>query len=617
METLGSIRSFVRRSLRLWIPCMILCLVAWAAADAVSQPSGDNLSVGGGSTRAYFSWQGEWLGMVPSWTGGRSLFEKGGFIVVANDGDGSPRVVANSAEGNLLSLHGEGDPPVMCCEGMKGGNRAPSLNPDDDADGKINEDRLDGIDNDDDGLVDEDFAAIGDEMVVGKFETRGQDNPKLRFHQESYAWALSHIEGMIAIRLFLENAGTDPLEEVRIGALLQKSGPFSLSEELFTNRANLQMTPQQARAVVCASPAGTAIALLFPDMAPAQTEGDQIGWTVWSTLPGEPAASAVNHICTGGVGPPAGYMVPDNAGSPALADNLLTKRAKEEDRILFGGLSPSLGQLEPGETVEVTVFLVAIRNEETVDRTLVDVHRTYLGDGIHRFIPPPVPVTPVAVWGSYERIEEPKRGIRVIIEKDQSKSINFESVSFINGVDLNDFDISVGRSGETEVTVFGKSAERILKKAGDRIVLKGRDENGVFFDAILNARRNVSAAASEGVETAEVYWKTAGKLSEELLLGSPNPFREQTSIFYEVPTVVETEDGRELKFWGTEETSLKVYNVTGRLVNILVDEEKPAGHYRVDWRAVDENDIPVASGVYYIKLQIGKRYITKRILLLK
>ena len=67
----------------------------------------------------------------------------------------------------------------------------------------------------------------------------------------------------------------------------------------------------------------------------------------------------------------------------------------------------------------------------------------------------------------------------------------------------------------------------------------------------------------------------------------------------------------------SEYVVISIYDVTGRLVNVLVDEEKAAGHYRIDWRAVDENDIPVASGVYYIKLQIGKRYITKRILLLK
>ncbi len=609
MEALGSIRFGFLKALFFMAFCIMLCFGVRTEAGAVPR------SVGNGTTRVYFSPQGEWLGMLPAWTDGRSLFDKGGFVVIAKGKSGVPSVIANSAEGKLLSLQGEVNTSITCCEGMKGGNRAPSLNPDDDTDGKINEDRLDGIDNDGDGLVDEDFAAIGDEMVIGEFETRGQDDPKLKFHQECYAWTLSHIDGMIAVRLFVENAGTIPLEEVRIGACLQKRGPFSISEELFTNRANPQMPSHQARAAVAAGSDGGAIALLFPDLLPGESDRGTGEWTVWSAPAGEPIDDILSDIA---MGPEeAGYGNPGNPASHGSIDNLATKKVYEKDRIFFGGLSPSLGNLEPGRTVEVTVFLVAAQNPEAVDRMLVDVHLTYLGDGNHRFIPPPVPVTPVTVWGSYERIEEPKNGLRVIIEKDPSKNIDFNNVSFISGVDLDDFEIFSTPSGETEVTVIGKSAERMLKKAGERIVLKGRDENGTFFDAILNARRSISATPSSGVETAEAYWNIPGKLSEELLMGSPNPFREQTSIFYEVPAVLETEDGRELKFWGTEETSLKVYNVTGRLVNILVDETKSAGHYRVDWHATDENDIPVASGVYYIKLQIGKRYITKRILLLK
>jgi len=615
MKSFVSMRSIIRKTSRPFMLCILLCAGGWAAAGNAPGPGNNDLSIGNGGARAYFSRQGEWLGMFPAWAGGHGLFDKGGVLVVAKGKNGDMRIIANSAEGNLLSLQSGATSSITCCEGIKGGNRAPALNPDDDSDGRINEDRLDGIDNDGDGLVDEDFAAIGDEMIVSEFETRGKSVPKLRFHQESYAWALSHIEGMVAIRVLIENAGTEPLEEVCIGAFLKKSGPFALSEELFTNRANMQVQPQQAHAAVGVSPGGPAVALLFPDMTQGETEDGTTRWTIWSAAAGEEIASVLGGIWK----EDAGYAgaLPGSAVSRVARDHLAARRIQQDEQAVFGGLSPSLGTLEPGETVEATVFLVGIQNADAVERTLVDVHRTYLGDGAHRFIPPPVPVTPVVVWGSYERIDEPEKGLRIVIEKDPAKNMNFNSVSFISGVDAHDIKVSSSASGEAEVSIFGKSAQRILKKAGDRLVLKGRDESGVFFDAILSARRSASSVPSSGVETAETYWKTPGKLSEELLLGSPNPFREQTSIYYEVPAVVVTEDGRELKFWGTEETSLKVYDVTGRLVNILVDETKPAGHYRIDWQATDENDIPVASGVYYIKLQVGKRYITKRILLLK
>jgi hypothetical protein len=161
------------------------------------------------------------------------------------------------------------------------------------------------------------------------------------------------------------------------------------------------------------------------------------------------------------------------------------------------------------------------------------------------------------------------------------------------------------------------SAERLLQRGGERILIKGRDDTGAFFDAVLNPTGERLAPGPTAAADAEQYWQTAGKLPEMLLVGSPNPFREQTTVFYEIPSTIETDDGGELRIEGSVEASVKVYDVTGRLVNILVDEVAGPGRYQTGWRAVDENGGPVASGVYYIKLQLGKRHITKRLILLK
>jgi hypothetical protein len=57
---------------------------------------------------------------------------------------------------------------------------------------------------------------------------------------------------------------------------------------------------------------------------------------------------------------------------------------------------------------------------------------------------------------------------------------------------------------------------------------------------------------------------------------------------------------------------LKVYDVLGNEVATLVNEEKPAGSYEVDFEAAG-----LSSGMYFYKLQTSSFVETKKMLLLK
>jgi hypothetical protein len=57
---------------------------------------------------------------------------------------------------------------------------------------------------------------------------------------------------------------------------------------------------------------------------------------------------------------------------------------------------------------------------------------------------------------------------------------------------------------------------------------------------------------------------------------------------------------------------LCVYDVRGREVSRLVDEYVPAGVHQAMLRADD-----LGSGVYYYRLRIGEKTLTKRTVLLK
>ncbi|MCW8810555.1 MAG: T9SS type A sorting domain-containing protein [Ignavibacteriaceae bacterium] len=78
----------------------------------------------------------------------------------------------------------------------------------------------------------------------------------------------------------------------------------------------------------------------------------------------------------------------------------------------------------------------------------------------------------------------------------------------------------------------------------------------------------------------------------------PNPFNPTTKINYQIP---------ELSF-----VTIKVYNVLGNEVTTLVNEEKPAGGYEVDFDASD-----LTSGIYFYQLRISDFSQTKKMVFLK
>jgi hypothetical protein len=71
----------------------------------------------------------------------------------------------------------------------------------------------------------------------------------------------------------------------------------------------------------------------------------------------------------------------------------------------------------------------------------------------------------------------------------------------------------------------------------------------------------------------------------------PNPFNPDTWISYGLPE--------------SSPVTLKIYNITGQLVNTLVDEEQAPGVYRVHWSGIDLHGAQVASGIYFCRLKAG------------
>jgi hypothetical protein len=124
--------------------------------------------------------------------------------------------------------------------------------------------------------------------------------------------------------------------------------------------------------------------------------------------------------------------------------------------------------------------------------------------------------------------------------------------------------------------------------------------------------------ASASGPAVDVFWLKEGKLDEVLLAGSPNPFHDAITIEYEIPTHAIDEDGVEYSLSSAAvPASVKIYNVTGRLIATLVESTHGPGRYRTGWTAQSDEGGTVASGVYYVRLTIGKRAVTKRLVQIK
>jgi hypothetical protein len=104
----------------------------------------------------------------------------------------------------------------------------------------------------------------------------------------------------------------------------------------------------------------------------------------------------------------------------------------------------------------------------------------------------------------------------------------------------------------------------------------------------------------------------ASPLSYSSRLGQnhPNPFNPVTTIPYTV--------GGAATGGAAQRVTLSIYDVAGRLVAALVDEDKSPGVYESRWNGVGVDGVPVASGVYFYRLTVGSaEAFTHKLVLLK
>jgi parallel beta-helix repeat protein len=80
----------------------------------------------------------------------------------------------------------------------------------------------------------------------------------------------------------------------------------------------------------------------------------------------------------------------------------------------------------------------------------------------------------------------------------------------------------------------------------------------------------------------------------------PNPFNPNTKIKFQIPLN------------SSERVKLSIYDISGKLIKVIVNQILQAGTYEIDFNAID-----MASGVYFYTLRSGSFVQSKKIILIK
>lgn len=138
-----------------------------------------------------------------------------------------------------------------------------------------------------------------------------------------------------------------------------------------------------------------------------------------------------------------------------------------------------------------------------------------------------------------------------------------------------------------------ESLKGSILRPGDEIMLR------IFFvpAEAIDYEGMIFIISEAGVDT--VYLTGTGTFDKITLFQNyPNPFNHTTKITFELTKY--------------DNVKLSIYDIKGKLVQTLFNEEMPAGMHEIAWNAVD-----VASGIYIYSIESGKTVLNKKLILLK
>ena len=126
--------------------------------------------------------------------------------------------------------------------------------------------------------------------------------------------------------------------------------------------------------------------------------------------------------------------------------------------------------------------------------------------------------------------------------------------------------------------------------------VKGVNSKGESF---YSGTGTFKVTSVTGVDNAENLIPKTFEVSQNY----PNPFNPSTVIRYAIPKAAHV--------------TVRIYNSLGQQIRTLVNSEKDAGTYNVQWNGMDNNGNKVSSGIYIYRVTAGPNIKSMKMILLK
>jgi uncharacterized Ntn-hydrolase superfamily protein len=248
-----------------------------------------------------------------------------------------------------------------------------------------------------------------------------------------------------------------------------------------------------------------------------------------------------------------------------------------------------------------------------------------IGDGGTPYLQIVVPDTPVG--------KDPIDSLQTMFNNWKTAKLNIVD-PFLSQITVEPDTLPANGTSQAVITILPKNNSDTLLASGKQIVLSntgagslssvtdlgdGTYEVTITVPIVVGVD-TISAVVISGTDTVSVFIKAVVTYVNPvsvndipvspdrffLYQNSPNPFNPTTKIKFTIPSVIASGAKQ------SQHVSLKVYDVLGSEVATLVNEEKSAGEYEVEFNA---DNLP--SGTYFYTLKAGNFLETKKMLLLK
>lgn len=477
--------------------------------------------------------------------------------------------------------------------GAANGHRRPSAEADDDGDGTLDEDPLDGFDNDLDGLVDEDFAAISDQMLVRRFR---DDTPTasvvypshapmhLDVREESYQFSHPDYDDFVGFTFLITNDGAETLTDVYVGVYADGDVGHRDTPNYYEDDA----TAFKDGLVVDHGVHGTQAYDFVYWYDVDGDAGQADGYCGFVMLDDVNVATYANFSCLTWCDPTNDFERYE-AMSSGIIERDGTVPRDYRSLIAIGPFN----EIAPGETIEVNFALVVTpRNDfANVTRAAEAYHGLWFdldnnpATGIdgkehqeHWYLPNENPV-PIAITRFDARAID-ARAVRIAWEILADEAIEgFEVLRATNG-------------GTPRRLVPGLLAGSTREFVDESVT------PGAYYEYVLLAH-----GASGSTFSSQRIGVDVPNVAMALGQNAPNPFTESTIIGIALPDRADIE--------------VDVFDVAGRRVATLARGSRTGGEHELTWNGLDDAGNRVGAGVYFYRLKAGNETLTRKLVVMR